>query len=106
MPVPQGERSYALPGQSTKFLLSAPGTVGGPNSSMWSISAPPVPVIPLRGQGLADPPGHVGQPFDVGHAQGLAVLVHQEEPVAAPGDVARHKSPSPGTSTSTSLARR
>ena len=30
VPVPQGERSYALPGQSTKHLLSALGTVGGP----------------------------------------------------------------------------
>ena len=34
VPVPQGERSYALPGQSTKLRLSAPGTVAGPKSSI------------------------------------------------------------------------
>ena len=87
VPVPQGERSYALPGQRTKFLLSAPGTLGGPKSSIWSISAPSGARDPCRGQGLANPPGDFGQPFDVGHAQGLAVIVHQKEPVSAPGDV-------------------
>src|ERR1035438_3427213 len=33
VPVPHGERSYALPGQSTKFRLWAAGSRGGPNSS-------------------------------------------------------------------------
>ena len=36
----------------------------------------------------------------------LAVVVDQEEPVAAPGDVADVPCPSPGTSTATSLASR
>src|SRR5689334_9684996 len=33
VPVPQGERSYALPGQSTKFLLSTPASCEGAKSS-------------------------------------------------------------------------
>src|SRR5262249_51176478 len=33
VPVPQGERSYALPGQSTKFLLSTPASCDGAKSS-------------------------------------------------------------------------
>src|ERR1700722_14948775 len=43
VPVPQGERSYSLPGQSTKFRPSTPGVSEGPWSSMWSISAPSAP---------------------------------------------------------------
>src|SRR5690242_6509425 len=46
VPVPQGDRSYALPGHSTKFLLSTPDRCDRPYSSTWSISAPPLPVIP------------------------------------------------------------
>ena len=33
VPVPHGERSYALPGHSTKFRACAPAVAGGPNSS-------------------------------------------------------------------------
>ena len=33
VPVPQGERSYALPGQSTKFREFACAATGGPKSS-------------------------------------------------------------------------
>jgi hypothetical protein len=38
VPVPHGLRSYALPGQSTKFRPWLAGSCGGPISSMWSIS--------------------------------------------------------------------
>src|SRR6185312_3816548 len=34
VPVPQGERSYALPGHKTKFLLFTPGSSEGANNSM------------------------------------------------------------------------
>src|SRR5262249_50661539 len=48
VPVPHGERSYALPGQRTKFRPWADGSRGGPTSSMWSISPPSAPVTPCR----------------------------------------------------------
>src|SRR5205823_5584925 len=48
VPVPHGERSYALPGQRTKLRLSALGCRGGPNNSMWSIRPPSAPVTPSR----------------------------------------------------------
>src|SRR6185369_3785883 len=44
VPVPHGERSHALPGQSTKLRLSAPSA--GTNSSTWSMASPSGPVIP------------------------------------------------------------
>src|SRR5262249_4347824 len=40
VPVPHGERSYALPGQRTKLRASASAPPGEPKSSMWSISPP------------------------------------------------------------------
>ena len=43
VPVPQGDRSYSLPGQSTKFRLFKPGAGEGLWSSIWSISAPCAP---------------------------------------------------------------
>ena len=43
---------------------------------------------PAGKQGLADSPGHVGEAFDIGDVQRFAVLIDEEEPVAAPGDVA------------------
>src|SRR5262249_26901842 len=41
-----------------------------------------------RGQSLADSPRELGQLVEAVHRQGLAVAAHQEEPVAAPGDIA------------------
>jgi len=41
VPVPQGERSYALPGQRTKLRESRQELVGGPNNSIWSTSGKP-----------------------------------------------------------------
>ena len=41
IPVKGGERSYALPGQSTKLRELADASLGGPNSSTWSTSGYP-----------------------------------------------------------------
>src|SRR5262249_36981499 len=43
---------------------------------------------PVTDKGLPDAPGKVGKPLDIGEIQRLSVLTDEEEPVAAPGDVA------------------
>src|SRR5580704_4790101 len=55
VPVPHGERSKDAPGQSTKFREELPGDRGGAKNSMWSIRAPPSPVMPesLRAERIA-----------------------------------------------------
>ena len=42
----------------------------------------------LRIDGLADAPGIISQPFDVGRRQILAMIFHQKKPIAAPGNFA------------------
>ena len=71
-----------------EVLAIRSGTVGGPNSSMWSISPSWSPVMPCAVSCLANAPGDLGEAFGVLQGNGLAVVLHQEEPVAAPGDVA------------------
>ena len=46
--------------------------------------------MPLGIRRLAHAPGEVGERFEIAHVDLETVLAHQEEPVAAPGDVARH----------------
>src|SRR5690606_39036887 len=75
VPVPHGERSYALPGQSTNERASAPSAPGA-NSSTWSISAPPVPVTP---------------------AAASASLTRQAKPVSASSSRVSTRSPKPST---------
>ena len=48
------------------------GSAGGPNSSMWSISAAVGPGDAARVQRLADAPGEVGQPLDVRRASSVS----------------------------------
>ena len=44
--------------------------------------------------GLADQPGVFGQVLDVAHTQFLIVVFDQEEPIAAPGDIAGERADS------------
>ena len=86
-------------GRARSSCCRAWGLSGGPNSSMWSISAPSVPVIPLRDQRLADPPGHVGQAFDVGDARGPRRARAPGRTSCRPRRRRRRSVRSPGTST-------
>ena len=47
-------------------------------------------VYPLRFKGLEHGPGVLGEGFDIVQLQRLAVVADQEEPVAAPGNIALH----------------
>ena len=90
VPVPHGERSYALPGHSTKLRLSSPGTGEGANSSTWSTSAPVRARHARRGERDLHLRGEGGEGVDLVEADGEAVVLDEEEPVAAPGHVSRH----------------
>ena len=80
------------PGTETKFLLLTPGCCEGPNSSMWSISSPFAPVIPLSAQRLADRPGKVRQSFHIVEREFVIVGLDQKKPVSAPCNIAAYRS--------------
>ena len=87
MPVPHGERSYALPGHSTKFLLSIRAIVGAPNSSMWSISAPSLARTPFF-EAAPDRPGEMGELVDIAGPSSTGRGRSKKKPIATPCDIA------------------
>ena len=54
VPVPQGDRSYSPPGHNTKERASIPGRGLRSINSMWSISAPSLPVMPAADKADAE----------------------------------------------------
>ena len=68
-----GRAVVGLAGAEDEVAAVGAGRVGGPNSSMWSISRRRAGDA-LRVQRLADAPGEVGQALDVVERELLAVI--------------------------------